>query len=158
MNRYTRPFLALLALAALSGCANVSAVRVNGKVIAGAVSFIGAVPDNDPRLSGPGLQGVEVQIVSKNTTSAEQVVGTAKSDANGNFKAILSDQSAIKVPSEFKASGPGYLTAQNTLYIPASDKRLLVVLKKGPGSLAPSRPGLSQAPATDGRPQANLTE
>lgn len=126
--------IVLLAVAAVGGCANVAAVRVPGKVVAGDVSLVGVVEESDSRLDDTGaetgLAGVTVEIFGTSGDARGVSVGKAVSDKNGNFKIRLTDPDAIKSPAEFRASSPGYLPATSSMLIPPPQRRVLVVLKR----------------------------
>jgi hypothetical protein len=124
----------LVVLAAVGGCANVAAVRVPGKVVAGDVSLVGVVEESDSRLDDSGtetgLAGVTVEILGTSGDARGVSVGKAVSDKNGNFTIRLMDPNAIKSPAEFRASSPGYLPATSSMLIPPPQRRVLVVLKR----------------------------
>lgn len=124
----------VLAAAVLPACANVAAVRVPGKVVAGDVSFIGVVNEGDSRLDAASKDTAVAGAVVEITGTAGNVkgvnVGKATSDANGNFTIRLTDQDAVKGPASFRATAPEYLAAEATMLIPPSQRRVLVVLKR----------------------------
>jgi len=157
MNRAMLIVLGVLAFA-LGGCGGVSAVRVEGKAIEGSVSFIAAVPANDPRLIGPGIEGVKVEIVSKVGNTQNSVVGSATSGKDGAFNVRLGDPNAVKASAEFRAAATGYLPSTNTLLIPPPDMRVLVILKRSGAGSGGGRPGLSEGPETGVAVVANRSE
>jgi hypothetical protein len=101
---------------------------VSGKVIRGDVSFIGVVDPADPRLKQDGLEGAEVTARGSGTR-ADRILADTRSGKSGDFSVRIDDQEAIGRPAEFRAHLPAYADARQEMPIPASDRRLLVILK-----------------------------
>lgn len=137
-----RALLALpLALALLGGCANVSAVRVSGKVLKSDVAFIAAVDESDPRLKDQvGVAGATIDIYRGAGPGGGGLVGTGVTDQRGDFKITLTSQDAIKTPAQVRATAPGYMPAQGDLYLPPNDRRILVLVRPSTETAAPPPP------------------
>ena len=133
----THPRLVLragaLALVLLSLAACSRAMTVSGKVIRGDVSFIGAVDPADPRLKQEGLEGAEVSARGSGVR-ANRILADTRSGKAGDFTVRIEDQEAMGYPAEFRAHLPAYADAVQPMPIPASDRRLLVVLKPMSGT------------------------
>ncbi len=155
MNKFASFAVCVLATL-MVGCGGVSAIRVEGKAIEGNVSFIAAVPANDPRLKGPGVEGAKIELVSKVGQTQGSVVGSGTSIKEGNFSVRLTDPNAVKAPADVRATCAGYLPATNSLLIPSSDMRLLVILKRAGGG--PAKSGLSPSPETVGALATNRSQ
>jgi hypothetical protein len=112
----------------LGGCAHHPTVL--GKVIPGEIAFIGAVDVSEARLDGPGLEGATVTARGTGSRS-ETTLGTAVSNARGEFAVSLSDQEVLLGTVEFWGHKPGYLAARTTMPVPTADRKLLVILPEG---------------------------
>jgi hypothetical protein len=121
--------LAAVALG-LGGCG--SHVGINGKVIPGAVSFIGTVDSTDERLKQDGLEGVNVSARSESGPTAGMSLGSAKTDKKGNFILPVRDQRSVLYPARFSASKAGYIDAHQSMTAPAAGSAVLVIMKENP--------------------------
>lgn len=105
------------------GC---SPVTVNGKIIAGNLSVITAVPVSDSRLEGEGVEGATISAVQE---ARATVTLTAVSDEEGVFAIPLKGDSALGQAMSFQVEAEGYLPARVTMPTPTPNESLLVVLK-----------------------------
>lgn len=107
----------------LTACAPVS---VKGRVIAGQLSVITAVPTGDSRLAEPGVPGIRViatQKINNNRTIS------AVSDKNGDFRIPLKGDAGLAQNLTFSVEGEGYLPVRVDMPTPTPQQRLLIVLK-----------------------------
>ncbi|RNC81345.1 MAG: hypothetical protein ED559_06015 [Phycisphaera sp.] len=105
------------------GC---SPVTVNGKIIAGNLSVITAVPATDSRLEGEGVEGATITAVQE---ARSTVTLTSVSDKEGVFDIPLKGDSALGQAMSFQVEAEGYLPARVTMPTPTPHESLLVVLK-----------------------------
>lgn len=121
---------ALLAVATVAtGCRNVAAVTVRGKVVSGEVGLVAAVPSTDPRLNVQGLEGASVEIVGTAAPLAGLVVAEGTTDRTGTFAVKLREPNAVRNPADFRVRAAGHGEVIGTMLIPPSDRRVLVLLK-----------------------------
>jgi hypothetical protein len=117
----------------LAACQPGGAVPINGKVIAGNISFIGAVDPNDERLKGPGLSQATITGSALIENQGGVDLGETTSDQKGSFRLNVREQRAFSRPAEFNVSKDGYITATAKMPLPSTDRRLLVILKPESG-------------------------
>ncbi len=132
---HTRLALLSVALLFLGGCS--WQAPMEGKVIEGNLSFVFVVDQNDERLKSDGLAGVELEALVDVGKGAGNVIAKGTSNRNGTFSMGFPDQAPLMKPIQISATLPGYSPARESMNIPPSDKRLLVVLKKQGDSKAP---------------------
>ncbi len=119
----TAAFVSLCLTVLLTACAPVA---VKGRVIAGELSVITAVPMGEARLSQPGVPGIRViatQKINNNRTIS------AVSDKNGDFRIPLKGDAGLAQNLTFSIEGEGYLPVRVDMPTPTPQQRLLVVLK-----------------------------
>ncbi len=122
-NARIAAFLTLCLSTFLVACAPVS---VKGRVIAGQLSVITAVPTGDARLAQEGIEGVRIVAVQQiNNNRATPAV----SDKNGDFKIPLKGDAGLAQNLTFSVEAEGYLPARVEMPTPTPQQRLLVVLK-----------------------------
>jgi hypothetical protein len=138
--------MSVLLSLALGGCG--SAVRTQGKVIQGEISFIGGVSESDERLKGPGIAGASIAARGTGAQSSA-TLATATSGSAGEFSLSIQDQRVLMNPVEYWTRKDGYVDARATLPPLASDQRLLVILKPSSSEPPPPRPEPARSP---GRP------
>lgn len=136
MNHAKLALLSMILLI-LGGCS--WQTPIEGKVIEGNLSFVFVVDQNDERLKSVGLEGVDVQAQADVGKVSGSVLATAKSSRNGSFSLSFADQAPLLKPIQFGATHAGYNPARESMNIPPSDKRLLIVLKKQVDSKPPPR-------------------
>jgi hypothetical protein len=107
--------------------------NVHGKVIQGNVGFIGEVEGKDSRFAGPGLEGVRVTARSAEGPRRGREVGSGVTNAKGEFSLAVADQNAALYPIEFVASKEGFGDARQSMPMPPSGRRLLIILRPRDG-------------------------
>jgi hypothetical protein len=122
--------------AALCGCTQ--HMPLKGKVIQGSIAFIGAVDTQDPRLTGPGLEGATVTALGTGQRTGA-TVATATSNARGDFRLVIADERSLLGTVEFWGRKAGYLDARTTMAVPGSDRTLLVILPEAPAGASGGR-------------------
>lgn len=121
-TRAAAPLLLALSLL-LAACAPVA---VKGRVIAGQLSVITAVPTGDARLSEPGIEGVRIVATQKINNNRTIV---AVSDKDGVFRVPLKGDAGLAQNIAFSAEAEGFLPARVDMPTPTPQQRLLVVMK-----------------------------
>lgn len=112
----------------LGGCTSVNPM-VTGKVIEGRVSLIGGVPANDPRLEGPGLEGVKIAVRLDAMRRGGATVVDGASGPEGQIKIKTRDLKVFSEEVSVSATKDGYSPARQALVIPSGQRRLLIVLQ-----------------------------
>jgi hypothetical protein len=133
MTRLATITLFAALLAALQGCTTAS-TYIRGKVVVGERSFIGVVEASDPRLKSVGLAEADVQVTSTSGPAAGSMIGQARTDAKGDFSIGVENQQTLIYPAQFRASGPGYAEARQTMSVPPSERRVLIILRPSAGN------------------------
>jgi len=117
---------ALLTLCLSAFLAACSPVSVIGRVIAGELSVITAVPSGDARLSGEGIPGVRIVATQQiNNNRATPAV----SGKEGDFRIPLKGDAGLAQNLTFSVEAEGYLPVRVEMPTPTPQQRLLVVLK-----------------------------
>lgn len=132
-RRCAVPIVLCVLVALLQGCAPAT---ISGRVIEGEVAFVAVVESGDPRLSEPGLAGVKVEASVPRGQAQGGVFARADSKRDGAFSIPVKNAGMLKYPIEISAKSDGYLPTRNQLMVPASGRKVLVILKRGvkPGS------------------------
>lgn len=117
----------------LGGCTSVDRT-VSGKVIEGKVSMIGRVPSNDPRLEGPGLEGVKIVARLDAMRRGGATVVDGLSGPDGQIKLKTRDLKVFSEEVSVAATRDGYTPARQVMVIPSGARRLLIVLQPLSGS------------------------
>lgn len=112
----------------LGGCAFQSSIK--GKVIAGNLSFVCVVDQKDERLLSPGVPDVAVESRGDVGRASGSLLAESKSDANGDFVMTFREQAPLLKNVQFSGAAEGFLPASESMMIPASDRRVLIILKK----------------------------
>ncbi|MCA9274026.1 MAG: hypothetical protein KDA31_13395 [Phycisphaerales bacterium] len=116
-------FFSLCLSALLVGC---SPISVKGRVIAGQLSVITAVPTGDARLAQEGIPDVRilaVQQINNNRTTP------AVSGKHGDFSIPLKGDAGLAKNLTFSVEADGYLPVRVEMPTPTPQQRLLIVLK-----------------------------
>jgi len=132
--RRSRIALALVLGAVTTLCAACgSGYQLRGKVIEGDISFIAVVSKDDPRLDGPGIPGVTVVLVNDPNKLSKETLGTGISDGQGDFSigAGLVGAGFFRYDAGVTAERRGYEYATSQFNLPASDRRVLIMLRPG---------------------------
>lgn len=121
-------FLAIVAAAGVLAACTSQDMKVRGKVIEGKVSLIGAVEGNDPRLAGPGVEGVLIT----GKMDVRRGGGQAFSGMSGKDGLIDIKSSHLKVFSEeitVLATKDGYIPARQVMVVPTQGRKILIVVQ-----------------------------
>lgn len=126
------------AAALLSGCSSPS---LKGRVVAGEGSYIIVVPSGDPRLSGPGAEGVagaSVAVVMDPGRLNRKVIASGVSGPNGDIELPIDEFGAgfLEIDVAVTARKKDHDPAEGYFRLPGSSRRLLIVL--GPGQDRPT--------------------
>lgn len=121
----------VLASGVVLGACSAKPPRVIGKVIQGRVSLIGSVDASDKRLTGPGIEGVDVQVRMDAVRRGGAIVVDGKSGKDGAINLVVSDPRAFSEDVEIAASREGYVRGRQRMVLPGADRRLLIVLLPG---------------------------
>lgn len=115
----------LAVLPALVGCAG-GGRSVSGHVLAGRASVVTVVAPDDARLSTPGVAGVTVRL-TRGDGAATSLAETT-SGADGSFELRVDDRYFYS-RLELVAQGPDILACRGSVYLPADDRRVLVLVE-----------------------------
>ena len=118
----------LLACALLSGCGG---TRIGGKVLRGDIGTVVIVNSTDPRLSQPGIGGIEIELSTPVAGRGGRVVlATGVTDDTGAFS--LNAGPAKKLPSRLsiRASGENEYEVRNTIFRPQTGEQVLVLMRR----------------------------
>ncbi|MBI1335952.1 MAG: hypothetical protein GC164_03210 [Phycisphaera sp.] len=129
---------ALLALSGLAGC---ESYRLAGVVMGGDPSTVVVVGKGDGRLLAPGLGGATIEFTIDPTSMHPQKLATVIADDQGHFEVPVDVSGAGFLEYELGVLCrlPGYRTLWTTLDMPASGKRLVLVMKPGRDSYSPQK-------------------
>jgi len=122
----------------LGGCSSPS---IKGRVVAGEGSYIIVVTSSDPRLSGPGVEGVagaSVAVVMDPSRLNRKVIASGVSGPNGEFELPIDEFGAgfLEIDVAVTARKKDHSPAESYFRLPGSSRRLLIVL--GPGQDRPT--------------------
>ncbi|MFG0275600.1 MAG: carboxypeptidase-like regulatory domain-containing protein [Phycisphaerales bacterium] len=126
------PALALVLVAfTLTGC---NSYVLQGRVIAGDISYVAVVDGDDPRLDAPGIPGASLRLETDPSRISREVVGETTSGADGTFRipfkkvggGVLMYDVGVTVRRD------GYQPATLQFRLPPGAKRLLVMMSPGP--------------------------
>ena len=107
-----------------SGCAASRAVQ--GRVLPGPAGIATVVQANDPRLSEPGLGGVEIRLTDGSGGMGS--VAHAVSREDGSFSLRVSE-SAMTRRLGLHAESDAIIAFHGTAHLPMDDRRLLVIVQ-----------------------------
>lgn len=131
MNRVGRIAIGLVLTASFTVLGACSTSKVVGRVVPGAISHVGVVDGSDERLSRGGLGGIEVSILAPG--GEDGVLGRAVSTADGSFAVRIDSANWPTDRVQVRATGDDYATARGTVYLPAGEKRLLILMERTAG-------------------------
>ena len=143
--------LVLLAVAALAGC---ESYRLRGAVVAGEAPGVLVVKPSDVRLREVGLPGATIELVLDPASMSPKPAGAALSDARGRFDVPIKEMGAglleyeLSILCRLKDHGPVY----QTIALPGSDRRLLIVLAPGRDAPRPNEDLISETLRLGGQP------
>lgn len=119
-------FFSLLACL-LTGCGS---GQVVGKVLPGAISYVGVVDQSDERLAQMGLKGVTIRVEAAPTAGSATPIATATSKPDGSFKLSIPTSSWPTDRVQIRATADGYATARGSVYLPHAGQSLLILLER----------------------------
>jgi hypothetical protein len=113
-----------------TGCTSYS---LQGKVIAGDISYVAVVDASDERLSGPGLVGASLALETDPGKLKREHVGDAVSSSDGSFSIRVNRPGAglLIYDVGIRVQRNGYEGVQQIFRLPSSGKRVLVILRPG---------------------------
>ncbi|GAB4385372.1 MAG: hypothetical protein Kow0022_11000 [Phycisphaerales bacterium] len=121
------PLVALFIL--LSGCGGM--MKVQGKVIPGAISYVGVVDQTDPRLAQLGIGGVAIRIDATPVAGGNSTtIVSTTSAADGSFKASIADDVWPSDRVQIRAMLDGYAAARGSVYLPREGQTLLILMER----------------------------
>lgn len=140
MHSHMRPFtifsVTALMLALLGGCGSYT---LRGKVIEGFGSGVFVVSADDPRLNEPGVEQVRISIHRDPGSLAQSMIATDASGPDGSFAIELPAFGAGWMDERWlvESMRRDYQNASETVRLPSSRQRLLIVVS--PGRAVPSQ-------------------
>jgi len=125
----TTVLLTMLALA--SGCQSGYVLR--GKVVAGPRSAVMVVPEDDPRLAGPGIDGATVELTMDPRSLGRKKLASSVAMGDGGFQIPINEFGAGVLEYELGAvvQQEGFQTAEGVFMLPPGGQQLLVILARG---------------------------
>ncbi len=133
-NRQTHTTAAIFALITILLMLPACAARtLRGTVTAGQVPAVLVLNPDEPRLDRPGLAGAVIELALDPSSMSPRPLGTFTADGQGRFAAAL-DHPGIGV-LDFELGilcrAGGHRSVYQTMALPRSDRRLLVVMSPG---------------------------
>jgi hypothetical protein len=121
--------LTLPALLLLCGCT----YHLEGVVVSGPVAQVQVVSSDDPRLQGPGLEHAQVNLTIDPSSLGAERLRPVTTDSHGQFSVPVSQTGAgvLKYEVSLYCRHAGCAPVQETMDLPPSWKRLLIVLAPG---------------------------
>lgn len=122
-------FALLTALVSLlAGCGG---MKVVGKVIPGAISYVGIVNQTDTRLAQPGVGGVAIRIdATPASGGTSATIASTTSAADGSFKLSIADDSWPTDRVQIRAMIDGYAAARGSVFLPRDGQSLLILMER----------------------------
>jgi hypothetical protein len=116
---------------ALPGC---NSYTLEGRVVAGDISYAAVVDGDDPRLADQGISGASIRLETDPNRLSREVVGETVTSSDGSFRipfkkvggGVLMYDVGITVRRD------GYQPATLQFRLPPGAKRLLVMMAPGP--------------------------
>ncbi|MFA9477228.1 hypothetical protein ACERK3_02855 [Phycisphaerales bacterium AB-hyl4] len=121
-----------------TGC---SSYQLQGKVIEGPSSGIYIVSADDPRLNEPGVPQARIALTLDPERLSAKSIGSGASDSDGWFNVPVDEFGAgfLEHDVEVLARQQGFTPAYQTIRLPRSSRRLLIVLAEGTDRVSPRR-------------------
>ncbi len=116
--------LAIVSALFLGGCKSSS---LSGKVIAGDASVALVVGNDDDRMKGGGLNGVDVEV---RIGQGRSLLGKATSGPDGSWSISVPDPKMVGDKLSVFAKGQGLLPSRGEVYFPGDGRSILVVMKR----------------------------
>lgn len=125
-----------LACLALAGC---ESYAIRGAVVEGAASQVVIVDKSDPRLTSNGLKDARIDVTIDPRAMKPKRQGAFLSGPDGQFEAPISEGGAgfLDYEAAIVVQRDGFMHAEQTMKLPAGNKRLLIILKPGIDSYKP---------------------
>lgn len=130
--------LAIVSALVLGGCKSSS---LSGKVIAGEASVVTIIGNDEDRMKGDGLEGVDVEV---RLGQGRSLLGKATSGPDGSWSIGVPDPKMVRDKLSVMAKGEGVLPSRGEVYFPGDGRSVLVVMKR-------SGPAGDKAPAPGGK-------
>lgn len=122
--------LTLLSSLFLGGCKSSS---LSGKVIAGDASVVTIVGNDEDRMKGEGLEGIDVEV---RLGQGRALLGKATSGSDGSWSIGVPDPKMVRDKLSVMAKGEGVLPSRGEVYFPGDGRSVLVVMKRsGPATI-----------------------
>jgi len=128
----------LLLILFAGGC---QSYALRGRVVEGTRSQVLVVDADDPRLAGPGapagIGGASVSFMLDPERAGHKSLGGSFTDADGSFQYPVDEVGAgfLEYGLGVTARAAGKSPAQDSMPMPAGDKRLLIMLAPGRDNL-----------------------
>ena len=121
--------LAIVSALVLGGCKSSS---LSGKVIAGEASVVTIIGNDEDRMKGEGLEGVDVEV---RLGQGRSLLGKATSGPDGSWSIGVPDPKMVRDKLSVMAKGEGVLPSRGEVYFPGDGRPVLVVMKRsGPAT------------------------
>ncbi len=121
--------LAIVSALVLGGCKSSS---LSGKVIAGEASVVTIIGNDEDRMKGEGLEGVDVEV---RLGQGRSLLGKATSGPDGSWSIGVPDPKMVRDKLSVMAKGEGVLPSRGEVYFPGDGRSVLVVMKRsGPAT------------------------
>lgn len=129
MSRFGVTALAAAALLA-GGCGS---YKLQGRVVEGDYTGVEIVGRDDERLSGRGVSGVMLRLMTDPTRPNRRVVGETVSNGTGDFAMPVDVMGAgfLEIDAGLTTHKRGYETADGFFRLPGSGRRVLVTVRPG---------------------------
>jgi hypothetical protein len=136
----------LLLLSIAIPAAGCKSYKLQGKVIAGDISYVAVVDADDPRLQEVGIAGAELRLETDPSRLSRDVVGETVSGPDGAFTMPFNKVGGgvLMYDVGLTARRPGYSPAVHQFKLPPPSRRLLIMLAPGPDRLGESDDDLMQ--------------
>lgn len=134
MTRALAMPVAALLIAAI-GCGEGYVMR--GKVVEGPISSISVVGANDPRLAGPPIEGATLRFMLDPRSVDRTALGSIVSYEDGTFGLPMDQFGAglLLYEVEAVARADKFKQVKATFALPSADKRVLITLAPGQGTV-----------------------
>ena len=135
---YNNPLMMVLTVTLLSlpACA---ARTLRGVVTDGQTPAVLVVKSDDPRLVHSGLAGAVIEMTLDPASMSPSTIGTFTTGDKGTFEALLEETGVGVLEYELGilCRAAGHRSVYQTMAVPRSDRRLLIVMVPGPATDAP---------------------
>jgi hypothetical protein len=115
----------------MTGCGGGAVLR--GKVVSGPQSMVMVVTEDDPRLAGPGLDGVTIKLTLDPRSLGRKPLGAGSTYGDGTFAIPINEFGAGLLEYEVGAlaRAEGHQYAEGYFKLPPPSQRVLIVMAKG---------------------------